>query len=111
MWRVGRPRTTNFTQEHISVENQVFSFLCDCIFDMYVLHFLYTEASREIQAKLEMETHQQADELDIAKEKVILISCLYFLCSFVLFGVIREIMEQRLLFLLFVPFLSLCFFC
>uniref|UniRef100_A0A7S3HAB2 Calponin-homology (CH) domain-containing protein n=1 Tax=Spumella elongata TaxID=89044 RepID=A0A7S3HAB2_9STRA len=28
------------------------------------------EASREIQAKLEMETHQQADELDIAKEKV-----------------------------------------
>jgi chromosome segregation ATPase len=28
------------------------------------------EASREIQAKLEMETHQQADELDIAKDKV-----------------------------------------
>ena len=28
------------------------------------------DASREIQAKLEMETHQQADELDIAKDKV-----------------------------------------
>lgn len=28
------------------------------------------EASREIQARLEMENHQQADELDIAKDKV-----------------------------------------
>lgn len=28
------------------------------------------EASRELQAKLEMETHQQADELDIARDKV-----------------------------------------
>lgn len=27
------------------------------------------EASRELQAKLEMETHQQADELDIARDK------------------------------------------
>ena len=37
-----------------------------------LLHALHctAEASREIQAKLEMETHQQADELDIAKDKV-----------------------------------------
>jgi hypothetical protein len=28
------------------------------------------DASREIQARLEMENHQQADELDIAKDKV-----------------------------------------
>jgi len=70
---------------------------------------LVTEASREIQAKLEMETHQQADELDIAKEKVILLCCfccLYLLCYFELLGVVAGIL-QRLHFFLFASFLSL----
>ena len=47
------------------------------------------EASREIQAKLEMETHQQADELDIAKDKVCIYACIlsiYFFCAFTLCG-------------------------
>jgi len=82
--------------------NIMFSF-----FDMCSVLPLVTEASREIQAKLEMETHQQADELDIAKEKVILLCSLYLLCYFVLHGVVAAIIHQRLHFLFCL--VSLCF--